>query len=126
MNAAHFSRGLGWFSIALGLTELLAPKKLARAIGVGEGHENLLRALGAREIASGLGILARPKPTGMVWSRVAGDAMDLALLGFAYEARGTDRRRLTAAIIAVAGITALDVATAIRLTQPPRADPRWR
>ena len=39
-----------------------------------------MRLVGAREIASGFGILAQNKPTPWLWSRVGGDAMDLALL----------------------------------------------
>lgn len=137
MNAAQFSRGLGWFSIGLGLVELLAPRKLARAIGVDDHHENILRMLGAREIASGIGIIGRPKPTGFMWSRVAGDAMDLSLLGAALaqhdgrpaafkQFRDTERRRLTIAMAAVAGITVLDLLVSLRLSQRPKADPSWR
>lgn len=137
MNTAQFSRGLGWFSIGLGLTELLAPRSLARTIGLSEDHDGVIRALGVREIASGLGLLARPKPTGFAWSRVAGDSMDLSLLGAAYSqlssqpisvsrSQDDDRRRLTATIIAVAAITLVDVMTSARLTQKPKNDPRWR
>ena len=137
MNAAQFSRGLGWFSIGLGMTELLAPRAVARAIGVSEDHDRLLRTLGAREIVSGLGLLARPKPTGFAWSRVAGDIMDLSLLGAALtqvrsqpmlvsRSQDDDRRRLTFAIAVVVGVTLVDVMTSARLTRPTKPDPRWR
>jgi hypothetical protein len=137
MNASTLSRGLGWFSIGLGLTELLAPRKLAQAIGVSENHDALIRMLGAREITSGLALLARPKPTTWMWSRVAGDIMDLSLLGAAVSnvesrplrvsgSRDSDRRRLTVAIAAVAGITLIDLLVSVRLTQKPRPDPSWR
>lgn len=137
MNAAQLSRGLGWFSIGLGLAELLAPRKVAEAIGAEERHENLLRLLGARELAAGIGILGRPKPTGFMWSRVAGDAMDLGLLAAAFrqlesrpapfrQFRDTERRRLTIALAAVAGVTVLDLLVSVRLSQKPAADPAWR
>lgn len=137
MNSAQFSRSLGWFSIGLGLVELLAPRKLARGIGVGEEHERAIRLLGARELGSGLGILARPKPTVFMWSRVAGDVMDLSLLGVALrrqdsqpaafrEFRDDQRRRLTFAIAAVAGVTVLDILTSTALSRRPRIDPSWR
>lgn len=137
MNAAQFSRGLGWFSIGLGLTELLAPRGLARLIGVSDDHDRLIQALGAREISSGLGLLARPKPTGFAWSRVAGDIMDLSLLGAALtqvhskpvsvsRSPDDDRRRLTAAIAVVAAVTVVDLITSARLTRVPKPDPRWR
>jgi len=70
---------MGWFSIALGAAELLAPRGVARAIGIDEEeHTTLLRIYGLREIAAGLGILARPKPTYWMWNRVLGDSIDLA------------------------------------------------
>jgi hypothetical protein len=137
MNAAQFSRGLGWFSITLGLAELIAPRRLAHAIGVSENHDRLIRALGAREISSGLGLLARPKPTNFAWSRVAGDIMDLSLLGAAYSrvrsqplsvsrSNDDDRRRLTLAMAVVGAVTVVDFLTSVRLTQKPKTDPRWR
>src|SRR3569832_590001 len=68
--------GLGWFSIGLGLLELIATRRLARSIGM-QGRETTLEAYGLREIASGIAILMLPdtkaKSVGM-WSRVAGDA----------------------------------------------------
>ena len=137
MNAAQFSRSLGWFSLGLGLTELIAPRRLARAIGVSEDHDRLIQALGAREIVSGVGLLARPKPTGFAWSRVAGDIMDLSLLGAALtqvrsqplsvsRSHDDDARRLTFAFSVVAAVTVIDVITSVRLTQKPAPDPRWR
>jgi uncharacterized membrane protein len=103
--------GLGWFSLALGGVELAAPGVIARAIGVANTPENrlLLRALGAREVASGLGILGRDRQAPWVWSRVAGDAMDLALLALAFTSEGARTRNLGMAAAAVAGVTALDV-----------------
>jgi len=67
-----------------------------------------MRMLGLRELASGIGILAGSRPTGWVKSRVAGDAMDLALLAAAATGDGSNRGRLAAATSAVAAVTALD------------------
>src|SRR3954453_1984352 len=109
---------LGWFSVGLGLAEILAPRALGRAIGVGygPGKGSILRAYGLREIAAGLGILSRRRPAAWMWARVAGDAMDLALLGAAMRGRnGRDRARIAGAIGAVVGVTALDYLTARRL-----------
>jgi uncharacterized membrane protein len=99
---------LGWFSIGLGLAELLAPKAVGRAIGVGD-QPALLRLCGVREITSGLGMLSQRYPAKWAMSRVAGDAMDLALLGAAARSEGSDRMRIAIAATAVAGVTALDV-----------------
>src|SRR4051794_41878850 len=40
-----------------------------------------MRLMGIRELTQGTGILTRPRPTMWLWSRVAGDAVDLSLLG---------------------------------------------
>ncbi len=137
MNSISLSRNLGWFSIGLGLVELIAPRSLARTVGVGEENENLIRLLGARELAAGAGLLARPKPTMHMWSRVVGDIMDLALLGAALARhdsrpaafrgfRDDQRRRTVGAFAAVAAVTAVDIAVSVALTRPHRVDPSWR
>jgi hypothetical protein len=108
--------GLGWFSIGLGLTELLAPRELARSIGA-PARTQLIRAMGLREIMAGLGILLGRNTRVWVQSRVAGDMIDLALLGAAYRARRAKRANLAVATAAVAGVTALDVLCAARLAQ---------
>jgi len=101
---------LGWFSIGLGLTEMLAARPLAACIGLDEGRAGLLPLMGVREIFTGLGILgSKGRPTECVWGRVAGDALDLALLGSALLADDTDKGRVTVALAAVAGVTALDL-----------------
>jgi uncharacterized membrane protein len=110
------ANALGWFSIGLGLAEVAAPRGLARLIGV-RNRPVLMRILGAREIVSGIGILARPRPTRWLWARVAGDAVDLALLAGAFNTRKTKRERVGGAIAAVAGVTALDVLLSRRLSR---------
>jgi len=109
-QAGMLAKGLGWFSIGLGLAEIFAPRQLGRAIGVRADHAAVLPFLGIRELTSGLGILAQTTHTrAWVKSRVAGDIIDLALLGAAFGARDTSRTRLAVATAAVAGVTALDV-----------------
>ena len=43
--AHSMARGLGWFSIGLGLAEVLAPRTLTRGLGM-EGNEQLVQACG--------------------------------------------------------------------------------
>jgi uncharacterized membrane protein len=118
------SKALGWFSVGLGLTELAAPQAVGRWLGV-EDRTSLIRSLGARELASGIGILREQRPVGWVWSRVAGDLMDLAALGAAVPAGGRRDRVATAAAL-VAGITIVDVLVAQRLSRSPGVQPRNR
>jgi uncharacterized membrane protein len=104
---------LGWFSIGLGIAQLLAPRTMARAIGAPEST-NVMRTVGARELAAGVGILSRREPSGWLWARVAGDAMDLALIGAAARSRSSQRTRLAVAAAAVAGIALVDVLGSMR------------
>ena len=107
----RLATGLGWFSLALGAAELAAPRTLARLIGIPDDPRllSVLRAFGAREIASGVGLLAQPGHPGWAWSRVGGDAIDLAFLGSAANEESSDRPRVAVAAIAVAGVAALDL-----------------
>ena len=116
VTATKIATGLGWFSIGLGLAELLAPKQLGEAIGVGN-RNRLLPAMGLREIASGVGILTQARPAGAVWSRVGGDALDLALLGAALFSKSSRKSRVLLAIGAVAGVAALDYICAQQLSE---------
>src|SRR4051794_35414074 len=74
----ELARGLGWFSIGLGLAELLAPRKFTRALGM-QGSEMLVRGYGLREIGHGMLSLSSDKTVGL-WSRVGGDALDILTL----------------------------------------------
>src|SRR5687768_12878841 len=110
------ARNLGWFSIGLGLAELIAPGKMARSLGL-EGKENLLRGYGAREIGAGMWALT-DTPAPAIWSRVAGDLLDLGTLAVGYRNGDDEQRRNAAmAIVAVAGITVVDLVTASNLTR---------
>jgi uncharacterized membrane protein len=121
-NEEKIARGLGWFSIGLGVAEIVAPRRLAKLIGVRGNYSGLLRVLGAREIASGIGILTGRQPDAFpnafwMWSRVGGDAIDLALLGAASRLKKSNRGRIALATAAVAGVTALDAICSQRLSR---------
>jgi len=118
-NTERRAKGLGWFSIGLGLAQIAAPRAVARFIGVRDDEEtrNTMFAIGLREITSGMGILFQPRPTGWVWSRVGGDLMDLALLGKAMSSEETDKGRIRAATVAVLGVTVVDFLTSKQLSQ---------
>ena len=106
---------LGLFGIALGLAEVLAPRAIARMLGM-RGAETWIRACGVREIATGIGILTVRDATPWVWGRVAGDAIDLATLAAGFRGKG-NRAALTMAGVSVAGVTMADIATAQVLSE---------
>jgi hypothetical protein len=125
-NGAHrLAQGLGWFSIGLGLTELLAPRAVGRFLGM-EEHAELLRAYGAREIVAGVGILAQDDPTPWLWGRVGGDVLDLGTLAIGLGRGNPQRGNVAIAVGAVAGVTALDVLCARSLGQDRQAPLRLR
>jgi uncharacterized membrane protein len=113
---------LGVFSIGLGLAQFLAPEGMSKICGIkdAEGNRSLMRALGAREISHGVAILSRQQPEKAVWSRVAGDALDLALLGKVIANPENHRGRALFATANVLAVTALDVMAARTLSQQPR------
>jgi uncharacterized membrane protein len=119
----RLARALGWFGVGLGAAEVAAPGAVAALAGLADGRRTL-RAFGLRGIASGAGIIGRPAAA-WVWARVAGDVLDLGVFGRALAgARGTRRRRALVATAAVAGVTAVDVMCALRLSRGVR--PRAR
>jgi hypothetical protein len=109
-GADRLARALGWFSIGLGLTELLAPRALTRALGM-EGSEALVRAYGMREIGAGIMTLSPDKGLGLQ-SRVAGDALDIATLLAAMRGDNPKRDNVAIALAMVVGVTLLDIAGA--------------
>ncbi|WP_106639246.1 hypothetical protein [Allosphingosinicella vermicomposti] len=109
----RMARNLGWFSIGLGIAELVAPGKVGRAVGL-DGQENVLRAYGVREIGAGVGALSID-PAPFIWSRVAGDLLDLGTLAQGLKGQGEAKRNAAIAIGAVAAITLIDVAVALSL-----------
>jgi hypothetical protein len=114
------ARQMGWFSFALGATEVLFAERIAEWLGV-DDHAGLIRLYGFREIATGVGIFSDRAPAEWIWGRIAGDALDLASLGAALASGGSRKGNVLAAIGAVVGATALDVACARQLSGNPRA-----
>ena len=84
MQAKRAATGLGWFSIGLGLAELVFARPMSRWMGMGD-KVDVVRFYGVRELAAGIGLLAAKDPTPWIWGRVAGDALDLATLATQFE-----------------------------------------
>jgi hypothetical protein len=114
----RLAKSLGWFSVGLGLAEVFATRRLTKALGL-SGSESLLRAFGARELVSGVTTLSTEKETGL-WSRVVGDTMDLVVLSNGLSRFNTQRGNVKLAMMAVAGVTALDILAASSVTARKR------
>jgi uncharacterized membrane protein len=129
MGDDKLTRMLGWASIGLGAPLVLAPSRSARAIGVDDGPQQraVVAGVGTREFVAAAGLLGQGSPA-WLWTRVAGDLMDLRLLGTALRNRALTARvvkaalkqdhraalnRTIAATGAVAAITGLDLYAAI-------------
>jgi len=108
------ARSLGYFSIALGVAELLAPKALCNAIGI-RGLESVVRAYGAREVATGVAILASHDPAPWIWARVAGDMADIATVATGLQQDNTRKDNNVLALAALAAVTVADVVCASAL-----------
>jgi hypothetical protein len=114
------ARAMGWFSIALGVVEIACARPMARRLRM-KGDENLIRAFGLREIATGVGILRAEDPRPWMWARVAGDALDIAALSLRVNRTLGTTAPIAVALTSVAGATAVDVMTARALEAPARA-----
>jgi hypothetical protein len=119
-HADGLARFLGRFSLGLGLSQVLAPQAVNRLIGAPstEGTTAVMRGVGFRELAAGVGLLRGRSTTGWLWARAVGDAMDLALLTAALRRPDSDSRRVGAAIGIALGAGALDAFAAVRSGTP--------
>jgi hypothetical protein len=106
------ARPLGWFSIGLGLAELLAPRRIAEAHGAPDAG-TLVRGFGVREIAAGIGILAAPERSAGLWARAAGDVLDIGAAGLAAATtKGKARAIAFGSLAFCAGALAVDLLAA--------------
>lgn len=114
--------GLALVSIGLGLAELLAPRSVARLIGVRDRRavRRTMVLMGLRELVCGVGLMTTRRRGPWLWLRVGGDVVDLAVLRAWRGSWRNDGLRLTGTMAAVAGITALDAVAARGVTRMGR------
>ncbi len=116
MNDIQLSKNLGLISLVLGTAELLYGRTIKRTLGL-PMPSMFVRAFGAREVLSGFVALAHPDNAGPIGLRIAGDALDLAVLGTALLPSNRQRKAAALATIAVIGITVMDLAVGSALAR---------
>ena len=116
--------GLGCFGVALGLGQLFVPAAIASIVGARPTRRTrtTMRLFGARELASGLGILASVRPAPWLWARLAGDAVDLFALVRTLRLDRAQKARTAGALAAGAAVTLLDANAALALSRRRAAE----
>lgn len=118
MTDQQTGRALGWTSIGLSVARVAAPLWLSKQLGVAE-RDALLRALGVREVLTGVGIPTRDNASAGLWSRIAGDVVEIAMLGLAAR-KSKNKRAMLGAIAAVVALGAVDLFLATRFKRSPK------
>ena len=116
--AERMVKNLGWFSIALGAAEIAFAPRVNAALGLWRSS-SLPVVFGLREIMQGMLCLSVEKRVG-AWSRVAGDALDIAVLMNALDRRNPKCENVKLALASLFAVTVVDVAVAASL-RPERA-----
>ncbi len=112
MEGRQLAKALGWFSLALGLVELVQPRRMSTGLGL-RGRGRRVQAYGLRELATGAAILASGgRQPAWLWARVVGDLLDMGLLQSGRPTNSRRRRNRTIAKAAVAGAAAMDLIAA--------------
>ena len=95
---------------------MLGPRLLARLIGLTDDPRRrlILRLIGCRELAVGVGIFSGRGRSAWLWARVAGDTMDLVLLAVEAGSPGKARRRAPLVFGAIAAAAVVDVVASVR------------
>ncbi|MBW8784179.1 MAG: hypothetical protein JF593_06015 [Novosphingobium sp.] len=115
MKNRHIGYGLAALSIGLGTVELLAGKRVARALGVPKSSK-VVRGFGVREIATGGALLASPASSAGAWARVAGDVLDLAALGAAARKPRARTGAIVGGLVFVGAALLADVAAGVAMS----------
>lgn len=120
------ARSAAWFSITLGVIELVAPHAVARAAGLRPGSSHVVRLCGVREIATGIGLLRARNAAPWLWGRVAGDLLDAKLIASLSDHHNVAGLAKAVSAVAVIGtVGGADVMAAQHYKQPHREPAPW-
>lgn len=121
MDANRLSRGLGWWSVGLGLTELALSERFCERLGF-RGRIDWVRAHGVREVLKGVGLLTQRDPRPWLWGRLLGDVFDLSVLGATLRRREVPLAWRLAVGLTAVGLTVVDALTVRGLGTRRRSD----
>lgn len=113
MEKEPLERALGWGSVVSGLGLLTLAHRICRLLQLPTRERNV-RAVGARDVLIGLGILGQRNRRPWLWARSVSDAFDTAWLWRTVREhpRGAGRRAVVAA--GGVGLTLVDLAETLR------------
>ena len=107
------AKALGWFSIGLGISQLIGAGRLLGMIGA--KRTGIARFYGIREIGTGIALLTASDPAPWAWARVGGDALDLGSLAGGFKTGAPRKGNRLLALLFVAATSVVDLACARRI-----------
>jgi hypothetical protein len=111
---------IGQTAVGLGIWGTLFPNSVKKALGVDAPTSTVQALFGARELWSGVTLMSDPTKSQMLWTRVAGDIFDIAVLASLDKPENPKRGTAKAALGFVLAVTALDLITAVRMSTVKR------
>jgi hypothetical protein len=114
------SMNIGVTAIGLGMWGTLFPKHVARTLGIQAPAPVVQAVFGLRELWTGYTLAGDPTKSAMLWTRVAGDIFDIAVLASLDRPSNPKRGTARAALGFVLAVTALDAITAVRMSAVQR------
>ena len=108
MDKQKLARGIGWLSLAIGLSLVVSPTPGTRAFGMGE-RPTLGRIMGLRDLVVGAGLLRGEDTRTWLITRGINDAADAAIIlgGAASGAFPRDRAPVGAAVATSLSVASL-------------------
>ena len=116
----QLSMMIGMTAIGLGVWGTLFPQSVKKTLGVKSSTPVIRAAFGAREMWSGSSLAGDPTRAEVLWARVAGDVADIAVLGALSKPDNPKQGNARLALGFVLAVTALDLVTAVRMTNVQR------
>ncbi|MFL5343680.1 MAG: hypothetical protein ACJ8AT_02755 [Hyalangium sp.] len=103
------------------MTELTFAERFCQRLGF-RGRMELVRAHGVREILNGVGLLTQRDPHPWLWGRLAGDAVDLCVLGVTLRRPEVPFAWRLAGTLTAVGLTLVDALAVRGLRTKQRSD----